>query len=283
MSENRQNDSADTTYRHNGLSIEELDELISNAIFGDDVDAGLLDELLDIYDKHEDAPKVDVEAALVRFKRDYSGQGKICFAEDAENPTQTISTKKSVHPQRGKCTLRYGYAAAALIVISAIFLFATPAGASVRLAVGNWTSETFGFGPQRFAARINPELERLHEALADSGVTDKIASTWIPDGFMLSDFTVVPTPGQTLFYALFSADTRSITIQIVMLSDISIRSYEKDESEVVLYPHNGIDHYIMTNNGKTNAVWSTGNFECSIVGDVTVDEVKQMIDSIYER
>jgi hypothetical protein len=45
----------------------------------------------------------------------------------------------------------------------------------------------------------------------------------------------------------------------------------------------GIEHYMMTHNGKVSVVWMNDNYECQIAGDITADEAKKMIDSVYER
>ena len=49
-----------------------------------------------------------------------------------------------------------------------------------------------------------------------------------------------------------------------------------------VYERDGIEHYIMTNNRQINAVWTNKNYECSIGGDISEDELRKMIDSIYE-
>lgn len=57
--------------------------------------------------------------------------------------------------------------------------------------------------------------------------------------------------------------------------------YEKDTNNVEVFQVNGIDHYIMNNNDQTTAVWFVDELECSITGDVSQDDLKTMIKSIY--
>ena len=47
------------------------------------------------------------------------------------------------------------------------------------------------------------------------------------------------------------------------------------------YYVNHVPHYIMENMGRRTAAWQNGNTENAIQGDLTVEELKQMIDSIY--
>ncbi len=39
----------------------------------------------------------------------------------------------------------------------------------------------------------------------------------------------------------------------------------------------------MSNNGQLKAAWTNQNMVCSISGDLSEEELKKMIDSIYER
>lgn len=64
---------------------------------------------------------------------------------------------------------------------------------------------------------------------------------------------------------------------------VKSRSYEKDGTLVEIYPANEIEHYIYENNGRISITWYTDVFECSLRADITVDEARSMIDSIYER
>ena len=50
-----------------------------------------------------------------------------------------------------------------------------------------------------------------------------------------------------------------------------------------MYTRYGVDYYIMTNNRNTKVLWGIGNYECAISGDISVEEAKQMINSINER
>ena len=52
---------------------------------------------------------------------------------------------------------------------------------------------------------------------------------------------------------------------------------------LTVYKCNGIEHYIMSNNTQYSAVWLAGIYECTIYVTVSEAELKQIIDSIYER
>ena len=71
-------------------------------------------------------------------------------------------------------------------------------------------------------------------------------------------------------------------IQIISFNGSTSSLYEIDEG-VVIYMRNGIDHSIAPNDEKVMAYWNNGNYECYIIGDITIEDVERMINSIYER
>ena len=50
-----------------------------------------------------------------------------------------------------------------------------------------------------------------------------------------------------------------------------------------MYIFNGICHYLFTNNGRTTATWNINSIECSIKGDISLDEMKEIINDIYKK
>ena len=57
--------------------------------------------------------------------------------------------------------------------------------------------------------------------------------------------------------------------------------YEMDSDEVIEYVYGDITHYIMSNLDCTTIVWYNGNIEGSIIGLISLDEAKKIINSIY--
>lgn len=50
---------------------------------------------------------------------------------------------------------------------------------------------------------------------------------------------------------------------------------------MILYNKNGITYYIMSNNQQLTAVWMPQELLiCTVTGDLSIDEVKSLIDSI---
>ena len=280
MSGDRHEKSDNTSVFFESLSNEEIERLICDVFFEDDIDNELLACLLDAYDKRGIFDDIDVDAAFKRFRHGIIEQEESGAPEDADDSPQTRKARKGEHNKRRVRALRFSYAAAALIAV-AVLLFATPVGASILRSIANWTSEKFWFGDREIIEERSKELITLHNALAEHDVTDIIAPTWLPEGYVLSEFSENSFPARTTIYSHFEDGEKALAVHIVILFESSVHQYEKDENEIEIYTRNGIDHCIMTNNSRVVVLWTTGNYECAISGDISALEAKHMIDSIY--
>ena len=52
---------------------------------------------------------------------------------------------------------------------------------------------------------------------------------------------------------------------------------------MIEFPCGGVMHYITTNNGQVSLHWNVDLTEVTIYGDMSVEDAKAMIQSIYER
>ena len=119
------------------------------------------------------------------------------------------------------------------------------------------------------------------------GINEKMFPTWVPEGFAL-DYVQVTRDyfyDQTDFMAnyLHKDGTQEFAVSsrtLVEGQDGSI--IEKDDRPVEIYTVNNVDWYIMHNLSRVNAVAMIGSREVSFWGDVSVDEMKQIIDSVYK-
>lgn len=119
------------------------------------------------------------------------------------------------------------------------------------------------------------------------GINEKMFPTWVPKGFTL-DYVEVTRDyfyDQTDFMAnyLHEDGVREFAVSshtLVEGQDGGI--IEKDARPVEIYSVHGVDWYIMHNLSRVNAVAMIGSREVGFWGDVSVDEMRQIIDSIYE-
>ena len=166
-------------------------------------------------------------------------------------------------------------------------------------AIGRWTEETFRFaapvGPATSAVSAVPvdidgvliyEVEQyptLQDAFDAHSISEPLAPSWIPEGYVLDYVEASPSTGQVVFTASYSSGQSILNLMYSYRMDGTFSSsiFEKDGSSVIEYTKNGIVHYIMSNVNVRVAAWVNGTCECSITGPLTEQEMITIIDSIY--
>ena len=250
-------------------------------------DEDVVDSYLDALD--EKAPleeDFDVKQSWEKFR----SQHAILFDEDAL-PNPEVPQRKS-HGFRFRKTFARVVVVAAIVGLFSMFC-AQAAGIDVFGVIGRWTEETFRFSApasSRSPAAQNDDLlsnpkeyTTLQDAFDDYSISEPLAPTWIPEGYVLDYVEVVPSSGQILFNAPYSNGQSTLTFSYSYRTDSVFQSstFEKDDASVVEYTKNGIIHYIMSNVDVRVAAWVNGTCECSIFGPLSVEEMMVMIDSIY--
>lgn len=104
--------------------------------------------------------------------------------------------------------------------------------------------------------------------------------TWIPDGYVEVDANAEDTPLQRRFVAKYQLGDNTIRIRIVDYLNGAPSQVEQSDGLLEVYSSADIDYYIMDNEDQLQAVWIIGNYECCIIGPLTLPEIKQIIDSI---
>ena len=146
-----------------------------------------------------------------------------------------------------------------------------------------WTQETFHFG-QWGDSNANTTLPyvSLQEALKKGNVPGWLAPTSIPDGFILTDITVEQSPLKNLYTAKYTNGEKVFAITVRDYLDGDPVYVEQNEGLIEEYTVSGITYYLFSNLEHTRAVWLHASYECDISGDVTIEVLKEMIDSIQK-
>ena len=259
-----------------------------DAMDENDFDPHLIDKYLTILDeKDTSAADYDATASLAVFREKHYH-----FFLQLESEVHS----ESANHRRPLCL---HWRAVSLVGIAVILLFgcmitAQALGLNIFGAMARWTDDIFRFGSPDQTANIqissestgsDMEYSSLADALQAYGISEPITPNWYPLEFSLTDIKAMPSSEVIKFQANYETDNRfyAITIrQYSSIEDTDSGTFEKDNSSVIVYERNGINHYLMTNNGQIRAVWINQSIMCSISGDLSEDELKRMIDSIYE-
>lgn len=189
-------------------------------------------------------------------------------------------------------------AAALAIFLLSISAAAAAAGHGLWRMLAQWTDEIIHLAPGQIVRADRDEIRipeegtgyaSLQDALDDCGLAQPVAPRWLPDGFTQVDLGVDTGISDSLiFHAAYQRDEDAIVILIDVFltrqdgSHGTYGNFQKDEGDPIPYEAGGITHLLSTNAGRPIALWSNGPAEGAISGDITMEELKQIIDSIYE-
>ena len=287
-----------------GKPAEELNELLELAVSpeGADEDEAYVDALLAELAAREYTPEgraAETDRAWRAFQSAYNteeGQRQSLYPDEPPQeakPGDVVPLTTS----RRKRRLRRALILAAVIACLLALCVPTALGYQGFFdMLGQWTDEQFHFGEASSGAAVDenakpipPAEEKtyqsIEEALEDYQVTIPLMPRYIPDGFEIRDLQIdndLAELSEMEFWAIYFNGDRPLTIAFSWSSAPQSRTYEKDDNPVELYEKGGITHYLFQNVGHNVATWYRDGYECVISGEIAADELKTMIDSIYE-
>ena len=221
------------------------------------------------------------EEALESFKYNYH--------PDTYNDSSSVSATTFVnHPVRKGYWKRGLIAVAAMIaIVISSTITANALGFELWDIVAKWTQETFHFGYFGQAEETNaptPDFmypcTSLQELLNTYNITESLVPTWLPEGYVEVSVEVFQTPNQRQFYAVYQNDQDSILIRFSDYLNSHPVHVEQRGTLIDIYSVAGIEYYLFENDDQHVAAWTLGTYECYISGSVSVDQLKEMIDSI---
>lgn len=205
--------------------------------------------------------------------------------EENYMPENSLETKSKPAPVRW---VRRVIAIAAVLALVVLIPVSAKAMKLDQLwnVVAKWAKETFSFVSSGDTDVDEPspdrrdELTPLQELLQKSERDATIVPTWVPDGFVLEKVEQDITPLQEIYRARYLNGDKKIRIRVQTYLTDDFQKLEIEEGYSEIYTVAGIDYYIFENMEQNRTVWVTGIYECVISGDLSIDEIKMMIDSI---
>lgn len=153
--------------------------------------------------------------------------------------------------------------------------------------VASWTKEIFRFESmsdgtegQEPDKENNVELDSLRDALGQYNVSENLAPQWIPEGYICVGVDANRTPKALSISAMYEQDGEQLVIQIRQEFGSDPFQIEKNEDLIELYTADGVDYYIFSNDKSMQTAWIVGEYECLIIGKLTLEDMKKVIDSI---
>lgn len=151
----------------------------------------------------------------------------------------------------------------------------------------SWTKEVFQFADSAQGTTApnpekenNLELKSLQDALAKENITEKLVPMWLPEGYKSKDLNVMTSPKGRTFYAIYENDGSELVVKFRQTIGVPAHQVETSDDLIEIYTVSNIDYYIFSNNANLQVAWAIGEFECIIVGQISLDEMKAIINSI---
>ena len=111
--------------------------------------------------------------------------------------------------------------------------------------------------------------------------------TWFPEGYSDPQFDIVDTDSQIWFGVCFSKDDVTLTIDVIKYrseGEYCIDAYmEKDDEYYEEYTIGENKFIIVSNMGRLQGLWLAEPYECIITGDIELEEMHRILDSIFSR
>ncbi|MDR1158497.1 MAG: DUF4367 domain-containing protein [Oscillospiraceae bacterium] len=138
-------------------------------------------------------------------------------------------------------------------------------------------------GPPQ-GSRVNGGSTLLQTALDELGITQPNAPGWMPSGFVFDNLQVADAQSCKILAAQYKRGKEAITLTFALydqpLTELT-RTHEKSTGTPLEYERDGIIHYIFNNFDVTVVTWFDGVCDCDIQGNISVKEMKSIIDSMY--
>lgn len=233
------------------------------------------------------------EKEPLEHERSAEEQWAVFRAEHREELSQlgirTDDKEKEVRPGRtgsGQVGRRRNVRALTRIALVAALIVVLLIGAAVTAsALGfelwgwapKWTQEDLRFVTEKPGVQDKKDIPT---ALAALGIDEPLYPHWLPEDMVRVKEDIQLDP--IYLSEAYSGNDRDLMITIVpsAISDTAV--YQRSESDPEEYIAGNTIHYIYSDVNHLTATWYIKDYTASIVGDVSIAEMKLIIDSIYE-
>ena len=265
--------------KYDAMTTEELEEILRLDAEAPEEQESDIEKILYIMEvlaerkRNNDHPGKTALEAYESFKENY-------MPETNQSNNVCKKTKKRIPKfPRWLRTLTATAAMVAILLVGAVS--ADAFGMNLWKAIVQWTQETFHFG-EWDNSNMNDDLpySSLQEVLEQAKITVQLAPVWIPEGYTLVDITVEQNPLQKQYRAKYT--NGEYVIKITIQDHLNNEPFYVEQSDGLIeeYEVSGITYYLFSDIGRMKAKWIIDSYECDIIGNITIDELKMMINSI---
>lgn len=233
---------------------------------------------------------VDIDIAWQEFQKNHALNQDAGIEHD---PSPHYSASIAEFPKTNKRPFHLRRLASATLVSALLvgILVTSASGVNLFALLARWSTETFYFATskEQEGVAVQPTSDdpmyNLRETVAT--YTDLPAvPTWCPQGTVEQRIQVSEQEDRVKIRASFQSAGKELGLSITVYNEIPDAydgTYEKDDTPVIEYISGGVTHYIISNLDNKTVVWTHANLECSISGEISTEELQQMVDSLYKE
>ena len=291
----------ETMTPYEDYSVDELKETLKKIFFLselNDADLAEMDQIMEILQEKDPLPPGrSAEEAWEEFKslymqdpeaddihNDLDSEG-VSETEPAPDEISVVAPKETGNPARPKLHRKL-IRVALIAAIIMVFLAAVTATASAMgYNLWGWLP-IWGNEDLRFVAETpvrepqQDDLKDIPMVLASLGITEPLYPTWLPEDMKRDKVRTIEEP--LFLLENYQGNGRELSITISSIDDFGAKVYQKEDEPPIEYTVNSVIHYLIENTDELSAVWHTENYNVLIVGNITENEMKRIIDSVYE-
>lgn len=173
----------------------------------------------------------------------------------------------------------------AIAAIITLLLCGTAFGLNLWQLIVNWTTDTFSFLSSNEVKEVFSTEAMDHLRVSVARITDIPVVPYHapPNTQQIGNLSITERNDRYIVGAGYITEGREFSILIVVFRDTvyGCPSYQKNPDIEKEYISGNVTHYLSGNMDNQCAIWINENIECSIQGQLTEQELQQMIDSIY--
>lgn len=209
---------------------------------------------------------------------------------DNSNQAPSIRKERTTkeNPRKGRSIpwrIIGGIAAIVAVTVTLTLGSVQASGLNVFGYLAQWTGEKLSFIVNWGKAPEPEYLVEFRDMLGEHKIPPELAPTWYPEGVQtegpIYDEGNLFCDSVGIFFAFKDGRGFSVCVdRYFSPEDIGRDIVEKDTVDADPYTRNERTFYISSNNNTVTATWADGLLSERISGDLSVEEVKKIIDSI---
>lgn len=257
----------------------------------DDVDTELSDiaELLQEYDPNMTVTDTQVQESYKRF---CEKNPQLMEPEKIAAPAAAESKKPLAKSSR-KPFKRIVALAATLVLMLTLFTVQT-SGSNLFRTLAEWTASVLRIGTDSSGQVSMGENDLIEgeirtyatpeEMLSDLHIKGDLVPTWVPDRFSVQRCEAKKTEAGISCRVVYTVSNNDLILKMWQKPLEDIYLVEKNQKDASRFVTGAVEHYIFYDGESKleKAVWTRDNLECRIIGDVSQEEMKRIVKSIYE-